>query len=143
MKTLEEIDKLLNKIRETGLEGADFVFSFPRETIQREYNGIGPEWAGEAAREKATKFLDLFQPAALIHDMRNHVGDATRRAFDFANLEFRENCLKLADLAYPWYSWRRYRARAVALLLFEFVQGAPGWIAWIEASSKNLNKESN
>ena len=140
---ISKVQELFERAVKANLDGTDFIAGFSDSELAAGYNGIGPEFLPAPLRAKTTRYLAIFEPAALIHDMRNHVGDATRRAFDFANLEFRENCLKLADLAYPWYSWRRYRARAVALLLFEFVQGAPGWIAWIEASSKNLNKESN
>ena len=130
MKTIEEIDKLMSAAVEAGLEGLDFMAEFDYATLEREYNGIGPEWAGEAVRGRLTERLALFEPAALIHDMRNFRSDGTRRAFNFANYEFLENCKKLADRAYPWYSWRRYRARAAALLAFDFVSGPGGWKAW-------------
>ena len=135
-----EIDELLKIAVEAKLEGLDFLASFTYEQLSDGYNGIGPEFLPSVLREKVTKYLAVFEPAALVHDMRNHVGDGTRYGFNFANLEFLANCRKLADRAYPWYNWRRYRARVVAKLMYDFVAGQPGWIAWCEASRKHLRQ---
>lgn len=141
MKTREEIDDLMGKAVEAGLDGLDFMARFTYEDLANGYNGIGPEFLPETIRAKVSSHLALFAPAALIHDMRYSVGDGTRQSFNFANYEFRDNALKLADAAFPWYSWRRYRARAVALVLFDFVSSQSGWVAFSEASRKNLVKE--
>ena len=138
MKSREEIDKLLATAVEAGLDGLDFVGQFDYATLCREYNGIGPEWAGEAVRAKVTKYLALFEPAALIHDLRNYKSDGSRFNFNYANYEFLGNCLKLANRAYPWWSWRRWRARAVAHALFDFVSGPGGWKAWQDCHERNL-----
>ena len=132
----KKIEELLFAAFAAELDGYDFIAAFTLAQLAEGYNGIGPEFLPAAVREKVTKYLSIFEPAALIHDLRNHVGDGTRRGFNYANLEFRANCLKLANRAYPWYSWKRYRARAVAFLLFDFVDGQPGWVAWCEASRK-------
>ena len=132
---------LINEAKAADLEGIDFLWHLDHATIEREYNGIGPEWAGPAIREKATDKLALFEPAALIHDLRNYESDGSEDGFIFANREFLDNCLKLANHAYPWWSWRRYRARAVAFALYEFVQGAGGWIAWQQCAEKNLSRQ--
>ena len=137
MKNEEEIEELLKKAVVAELDGLDFVGTFPVGTICREYNGIGPEWAGAAIREKTTAWLALFEPAALIHDMRNYRSDGSRHGFNYANMEFHENCLKLADHAYPWWNWRRYRARVVAHALYDFVRGEGGWKAWQDCYQRN------
>lgn len=138
MKTEQEIEELWNKALAAGLDGLDFVGTFPAATICREYNGIGPEWAGAKIRDKVTKYLGLFEPAALIHDLRNYKSDGTRYGFNYANFEFLANCRALANAAYPWYSWRRYRARAIAHALFDFVSGPGGWKAWIDCFERNV-----
>ena len=138
MKTIDEIDARMSAAGEAGLDGLDFMAEFDYATIAREYNGIGPEWIGEELRSKATSFLALFEPAAVVHDLRNYCGDGTRYGFNFANIEFHENCRRLADWKYPFWSWRRYRARAVAKLLYKFVCGPGGWVAWLQASEKRL-----
>lgn len=134
----EKIDSLVARAVEVDLDGIDFLSGFDYATLKREYNGIGPEWAGAAVREKVTQHLGLFEPAALIHDMRNYKSDGSRYAFNFANIEFQTNCLKLADAAYPWYSWKRYRARAAAHIAYDFVSGPGGWKAWRDSYERNL-----
>lgn len=119
------------------LDGVDFIQALDGDTLVREYNGIGPEWAGAPIRAKVTKYLALFEPAALIHDLRNYKSDGSRSNFNYANLEFLANCLKIANATYPWYSWRLYRARAVAYALFDFVSGPGGWKAWIDCYERN------
>lgn len=123
-------------VEELELEGRTFLHSFSFAELTREYNGIGPEWIGAEVRAKTTKYLSLFEPAALIHDLRNYMSDGTREAFEFANKEFLTNCLKLANDRYSWWDPRRYNARAVARLLYAFVQGQGGWRAWKECFDK-------
>ena len=132
----KKIDELVKAAVEAELDGVDFLQDFDYQTLCREYNGIGPEWAGETVREMVTRYVDIFEPAALIHDLRNFKSDGTRVHFNFANYEFHENCLKLADVKYPWYAWRRYRARAVAHVFYDFVRGPGGWKAWQDCYEK-------
>lgn len=136
-----KIDELVQAAVLAELEGVEFLQGFDYATLCREYNGIGPEWAGAPIRAKVTQYLTLFEPAALIHDLRNYMSDGSRFGFDYANMEFLGNCLKLADDAYPWYSWRRYRARAVAHLLYDFVDGPGGWTAWADCNAKRIRSE--
>ena len=133
-----KIDELVKAAVEAELDGVEFLQEFDYATLCREYNGIGPEWAGERVRAKVTKYLALFEPAALIHDLRNYKSDGSRFNFNYANFEFLANCRKLANRAYPWYSWRRYRARAVAYALYDFVDGEGGWKAWMDCYERNL-----
>ena len=136
----KKIDALLQRATDAGLDGLDFLSSFDHATIQREYNGIGPEWAGEYLRELVTGYLSLFEPAALIHDLRNYMADGSQQGFHFANGEFILNCLKIAKRRYPWWHWRRYRAIAAANAMFDFVEGPGGWKAWLEAHERYVNK---
>ena len=141
MNTPDRIRGLIERIDELGLKGIGFLSRFDLETIRREYNGIGPEFFEPELREKITKFLSIFEPPAVLHDMRNFMSDGTKDAFHYANWEFFQNCRKCADAAYPWWNWKRYRARAVAKILFDFVDGTPGWRAWMDCYEKNKNKE--
>ncbi len=122
-----------------GLDGVDFLAGFGAAELAREYNGIGPEWAGEHVRDLVTGKLAVFEPAALIHDLRNSRSDGTRAAFHYANGEFLLNCLKLAKQAYPWWRPRRYTAIAAANAMFDFVEGPGGWKAWLEAHERTLS----
>lgn len=135
----ETIDSLVKAAVEANLDGLDFLSDFSYEELAAGYNGIGPEFLPSAVRDRITKYLSLFAPAALIHDMRTDASDGSREKFLAANDEFRRNCLKLANRAYPWYSWKRYRACAAAQVLFDFVSADSfGWKAWQDAARKNL-----
>ena len=136
-----EIDELLKIAVEAKLEGLDFLASFTYEQLSDGYNGIGPEFLTPAVREKVSDFLHIFKPAAVGHDLRNEMSDGTRESFHAANDEFYRNCRKLADYYYPWYSRRRYRARAAALVLYGFVSAEHfGWRAWLEAKNRHAAK---
>lgn len=135
------IEKLIAEATEAGLEGLDFLRCFGLAEIVGEYNGIGPEWAGALVRAVVTEKLAVFEPAALIHDLRNAVSDGTEFCFRAANTEFLHNCLALADRAHPWWSWKRYRARLISHALYDFVSSPGGWLAWIEAHEKNLSRQ--
>jgi hypothetical protein len=134
-KTIEE---LVKRAVLADLDGVEFIQDCSYAELAAAYNGIGPEWLPGALREKVTRYLALFEPAALGHDMRNYMSDGSRKGFNYANMEFHENCLKLADHAYPWWNWRRYRARLVAHALYDFVRGDGGWKAWIDCYERNL-----
>ena len=137
----KEIKVLLTIAADAKLDGLDFLSSFTFEQLCDGYNGIGPEFLPPRVRDRVTGFLALFEPAALIHDLRNEYSDGTRQGFLAANDEFRRNCIKLADCAYPWYSLRRYRARAVAQVLYDFVSADSfGWRAWLEAKERHEKK---
>ena len=133
----KKIDELLKTAVLNELEGVEFVQSFDYATLCREYNGIGPEWAGAKVRDKVTKYLAVFEPAALIHDMRYAHADGTMLAWQMANREFFTNCTILADATYPWYSWRRYIARAAAHALYDAISTVGGLAAYAKARKEN------
>ena len=140
MNTIEKIDTLVQQAVLADLEGVEFIQEFDYADLCREYNGIGPEWAGDRIRAWATGKLALFEPAALIHDMRNYESDGTREGFERANAEFYRNCRRLADRAYPWWRPRRYIMRGVADALYDFVQSHGGWVAWRECALARREK---
>lgn len=139
-----EVDKaahvagLIQEAYAAGLEGIGWATWLGSARCAEAYNGIGPEFLPAAVRDRITRYLALFEPAALIHDARTDASDGSRERFLAANDEFRRNCLKLANRAYSWYDWRRYRARAAAQVLFDFVSADSfGWKAWQDAARKN------
>lgn len=132
---------LLQSALSAGLMGADWASEHGLAWLVEAYNGIGPEFLGEDLRAKSTAWFRIFEPAALIHDGRNHVSDGSTANFIYANQEFRCNCLILADRAYPWWNWKRYCARVIADALFDFVSSPAGWRAWLEAHAKTNRKE--
>ena len=136
-----KICELLNTAKNAQLDGYDFLMGLGIETLQDGYNGIGPEFLDPKVREKVSELLSIFEPAALAHDLRNEFSDGTREGFEYANNEFLKNCLKLADAKYGWWNPRRYRARAVARILYKFVSAEDfGWRAWLEAKERHEAK---
>ena len=142
-QNVARLEALIDEANAAKLLGVDFLSTFNLATLAHEYNGIGPEWAGASIRSVVTGKFSLFEPAALIHDLRNYVSDGTEMAFHVANQEFYINCSKLADGAYPWYSWKRYRARLFASAFFDFVEGPGGWRAWLEAHERYIARTTN
>lgn len=141
MQTMEKIESLIAKGVEAELYGMDFVQGLDLETVRESYNGIGPEFLDPEVREKVSELLSIFEPAALVHDLRNEFSDGTRKGFEYANDEFLKNCLKLADYNYCFINPRRYRARAVARILYKLVSAEKfGWRAWLEAKERHEAK---
>lgn len=132
-QTLEVINALRIRANAAGLDGLDFLATYTDEQIADAYNGIGPAFLADDARDKLSLYLNLFAPAALIHDLRYTVSDGTRSSFNVANFEFRGNCYLLAEKRYGVLNWRRYRAYFVAETLFAAVASQAGWIAWTGA----------
>ena len=142
MANKEEITELLGIAKAANLDGLDFLAQFTEEQLADGYNGIGPEFLGEAARKKVSEFLNIFRPAAVGHDLRNEMSDGTREGFKYANDEFLRNCLKLADYYYKGKDARCHlRARAAARILYCFVSAENfGWRAWLEAKERHAQK---
>lgn len=136
MKPIEVIEKLWHDAVVWGLDGMDFLSGFADDVVAREYNGIGPEYLPADLRDKITSWLGVFEPAALIHDLRNYNSDGMAKAFHYANDEFLANCLKCAAAKYAWWNLKRYRAYAVAKLLYRFVDGPFGWKAWMDCYNR-------
>ena len=130
----DEVMKVIGRAKELKVMGLGFLESNSIEDVCRDYNGIGPQFLPERLRDKVTSLLAIYEPAALVHDLRFGKSDGTREAFDYANCEFYVNCHKCAKAAYPWWSWRRYRAYAVIDAMHEFnCADFGGWRAWLDA----------
>ena len=138
MSDTRTISELLYTAAVVQLDGLDFARQFTRDEIAAAYNGIGADWMGEELRKKLTDLLALFAPAAMIHDLRYTKSDGARFGFNYANIEFHNNCLKLARWAYPWWRLiRRWVAENAALALYKAVSSEGGWKAWTDAAQKN------
>jgi len=142
-ENLAHVAELYKTAVMAGLDGVEFLAEFEDGVLAREYNGIGPEWAGHRIRNWITGKFGVFEPAALIHDMRNYRSDGTRAAFMAANEEFLRNCLKLVNYSFPWYRLCRYTMRGVAMGMYDFVSGPGGWAAWHDAHERNLSHKTS
>lgn len=134
--TRAKVAELINDARAAGLEGVELL-NGDTNAIAAQYNGIGPEFLSDEIRDKVTRFLAVFEPAALIHDVRYATGDGSRFEFNLANMEFHANCLALARRAYPWWRFvRRFLAENAALLLYKAVSSYLGWVAYRKACTR-------
>jgi len=137
----QHVSALVHIAKAAKLEGAEILDKYTVAELAEIYNGIGPEFLPEETRNKVTAYLSIFEAAALIHDVRFHESNKTRKAFNFANMEFRENCRILGEFNYAWYNWKRYRAYAVSTILYEAVSSDFGWIAF-KSANKNISENS-
>lgn len=102
-----ELHDLIQKARELRLENVEILDRYSEEEISRIYNGIGPDRFPDWLRKIVTESAELFEAAALIHDVEYDEG-GTREQFTAANDRFRRNCYTLVKDRYGWYDIRRY-----------------------------------
>lgn len=102
-----QINHLVQKALEAELEGTWFFQWYSTEELAVIYNGIGPERFPDWLRKLITACAELFEPAALIHDLEYFLGGG-KADFTAANERFYENCCKLIRKEYPWWSPLRY-----------------------------------
>ena len=102
------IAELITIARQCNLAGLELIEGLTEQDLAEIYNGIGPDRFPDWLRAIVTEANGLFEPAALIHDVRYHIG-GDREDFTKANDEFLENCYTLVMAAYGWYDPRRYK----------------------------------
>ena len=105
---MKTIPQLIDSAARHGLDGREILDRFDETQLKTIYNGIGPDRFPKWLRVIITKSNGLFEPAALIHDVRYHIG-GTKDDFTAANDEFRTNCYTLVKAAYSWHDPRRYK----------------------------------
>jgi len=138
-----------------NLDASANFWARDEKTIEAEYNGIGPDnffpatinsflvkYLGQSAVDKLNAMLrdaldgllDIFQPAAVIHDDRFSDSDKTEAGFHVANEELLSNCKKIVNYLFPaWKFWlwkKRGAALAAAEAMYEACEKC-GWDAWI------------
>ncbi|MBQ4384700.1 MAG: hypothetical protein II823_02105 [Kiritimatiellae bacterium] len=134
---MQENLKHVSDLYETAVKaGLDLgcAASLSVDRLAELYNGCGPEWLPAQIRKKLTRLLAIFESAFLIHDTDFASSDGSTFAFAMANDRLEMNCLKLANYTYPWYSWRRYRARLAALEIASLCRRY-GWKAYCAGCS--------
>lgn len=102
------VSQLVSIASRHDLAGREILDGFSEAELKNIYNGIGPDRFPDWLRTIVTEANGLFEPAALIHDVRYHIG-GTKKDFTAANDEFRDNCYALCRVAYSWYDPRRYK----------------------------------
>lgn len=101
------VKELIQKARKLRLENVGILDRYSVEEIAGIYNGIGPDRFPDWLRKIVTESAELFEAAALIHDVEYDEG-GTREQFTAANDRFRRNCYTLVKDRYGWYDIRRY-----------------------------------
>lgn len=105
--TVKHIQKLEEEALKACLSGWVVLTPYSHQALAEIYNGIGPDRFPEWLRKIITGYGEIFEPAALIHDVRYHIG-GTKKDFTSANDEFRENCYLLVKGKYEWWRPMRY-----------------------------------
>lgn len=135
---MQENLKHVSDLYETAVKAdldLGFAASLSDDRLAELYNGCGPEWLPARIREKLTRLLAIFEPAFLIHDCDYSAANGSTGDWVVANDRLEMNCLALANYTYPWYSWRRYRARLAALEIASLCRRY-GWTAYVSAAKK-------
>ena len=134
---LEKARATFKLAEQLELRGIDFARSFSIDEICREYNGVGPQFLPAAVRGAVTRILAVYEPAALIHDLRFGCSNGQDDAFNFANDEFHTNCKICARSKYGAINPKRYLAYLVIWFMNKYNCGSQGHRAWVEAYEKN------
>lgn len=129
--------ELVRKAYALNLENVHILDKYSITEIGKIYNGIGPDRFPDWLREIVTASADLFEPAALIHDVEYHEG-GTREQFTAANDRFKQNCYTLVKDRYGWYDPRRYLWLNKARRWGNYCQ-LFGWEGWTKAEKNESN----
>lgn len=140
-QSYEKITELIHIAVTAGLYGSNELAGVGVEELCRIYNGIGPESLCPEVRAKLTKYLHLYEAAAMIHDLQYERSDGSREMWRLANAMFLINCLLLSRDRYAWWNPRRYLAQEAAWLLYYAVESSSGWQSWQEAKAKREERE--
>ena len=128
MKRKTPVPDLILTAARLGLEGQEILLDYSIPELELIYNGIGPDRFPDWMRDLVTEASSIFEPAALIHDVRYHRGGSFAD-FTAANDEFHRNCGRLIADRFAWYDPRRYLWEFRAWRYKNYCQdfGWPGW----------------
>lgn len=140
--TDQYISWIRGEVLRLDLAGKDAVLALTFEELAASYNGCGPEFLPDAARQVLDKITSEFAPAFMVHDCEFSKSNARKVAFDASNRNLLINCVKCALDAAPWNSLRRYALLAKAWTIYRACDKF-GWSAWLAAYNKNTKKKGN
>ena len=92
------ISQLLDQVRKYHLSAPAAFFAADLSTLQKCYNGIGPECWPVLLRKLASELLQIFAAGALVHDFEFSQGKKSYKHFTQANIRLAFNCVMLAFL---------------------------------------------
>lgn len=102
--TANHITTLLAQIKEFGLDADPAFFATDVATLDKTYNGAGPDWFPEHLREVLTELLETYEPAFCIHDWDYEFLPKSFMEFCHANDRLGDNCERIVRAHIPW--WR-------------------------------------
>ena len=130
----EQLKELILTAYRLNLEHVEILDKYSIAEIEKIYNGIGPDRFPGWLRDIVTASADLFEPAALIHDIEYHEG-GTKEQFTASNERFKQNCYTLVKDRYGWYDPRRYLWLNKARRWSNYCQ-LFGWDGWTKESGQ-------
>lgn len=131
-----ELIRLRAEVSRLELQGRDAVLALTLDELDAAFNGCGPEFLPDAARQTLDRVTAVFSPAFMVHDVEFTLADGLKAAFDSANLRLLVNCAKCALDAAPWNSWKRYALLGESWAIYRACDKF-GWIAWLSAYRNN------
>ena len=131
-----ELNRLRAEVSRLELQGRDAVLALTLDELDAAFNGCGPEFLPDAARQTLDRVTSVFAPAVMVHDVEFTLADGLKAAFDAANLRLLVNCAKCALDAAPWNSWKRYTLLGESWAIYRACDKF-GWSAWLAAYNKN------
>lgn len=107
------------------------------QDIQLASNGVGPDSFPSIVRHFLSVMLPYADVATMIHDCEfQYIKDASKAAWEGANLRFYRNCLlRIKDL-FGWYDPRRYINQKRAQADYLILGGDICWDAWLSAKKR-------
>ena len=133
--SVEKIEELYDKAFLWDLYGVETLLKVGFPTVAAEYNGIGPEWAPDGARELVTEKFPELEPSACLHDLDYKLGDRSVKKFHEANLRLKRNIEQTASALYtPIISWKWWKLQLIAQTFYKACERF-GWVAYLNACS--------
>ena len=125
-----DICAILRDGRYAGLEGIDRIEGLSDEELEREFNGLGPEWFPKEVRDWLGRRFVWLVGALIVHDLDYYLGDGTREDFERANERFVRNGRRLARRRWLPLHPMKYLQNRAAVDLFGLLCGEFGWEAY-------------
>jgi len=135
--TIQEIDDLLEISSRIQAESPYVVCILGPDKLQKAANGVGPDSFPSIVRRTLSILLPYADVATMIHDAEfEYIKDASKAAWEGANLRFYRNCLKRVKDLYGWYDPRRYINNKRAAADYALLGGDICWDAWLSAKKR-------
>lgn len=138
--------ELRMQARRLGLKAPDAFWTYGDiETLNRLWNGYGPDRWPECVRDVMTWIYRNFEASALIHDFGYTFSDGSTDGWQVEDDRFYENLEIQRDTLYPWSKPWLYPLRAWATIKIRAAKLAldmGGYTAYLDAFRRRLATQS-